>query len=183
MPSQLVHRGCDPAWPHARLLSGAQKLQHMARMGARTPTIRTIARRLHPRGGPPSPYRAVGMAWRWLPTVYVEERRGDHWQSPVQTLRRGHGDCEDWSVLLAALLLALRIDARIVTIPGHVVVAVRWPSRMGAGPWPVHRHGRDTWLLLESTFSRAARRWVIPGQGVASVVRWLGTPCLQIARR
>ena len=48
----------------------------------------------------------------------------DYWKYPLETLYDGYGDCEDGSILLAALLDALGYDAGIYLIPNHAVAAV-----------------------------------------------------------
>jgi len=44
---------------------------------------------------------------------------------PIETLYERQGDCEDTSILLAALLAALNYDVGFLHLPGHVAVAVR----------------------------------------------------------
>ncbi len=56
----------------------------------------------------------------------------DHWQTPLETLSRGAGDCEDHAVLKRALLLEAGVDADDVSLlflrtargNGHVIVQV-----------------------------------------------------------
>lgn len=56
----------------------------------------------------------------------------DHWQTPLQTLRRGAGDCEDHAVLKRALLLQAGLDPDGISLLfvrtaqgiGHVLVQV-----------------------------------------------------------
>jgi hypothetical protein len=45
-------------------------------------------------------------------------------QSPTETLARGAGDCDDLTVLLASLYESVGIPTAIVTVPGHVFLAV-----------------------------------------------------------
>lgn len=46
------------------------------------------------------------------------------WRYPLETLYDGKGDCEDKSILAAAILDAVGIKAGIFLIPGHAMVAV-----------------------------------------------------------
>ena len=48
--------------------------------------------------------------------------------SPVETLKTGGGDCDDGALLLAAMLDAVGIEARIVVIPGHAIVKASIPD-------------------------------------------------------
>ncbi|WP_375568826.1 transglutaminase-like cysteine peptidase [Ahrensia marina] len=56
----------------------------------------------------------------------------DHWQTPLATLSRGAGDCEDHAILKRALLLEAGVDAEDVSLlflrtasgTGHVIVQV-----------------------------------------------------------
>lgn len=48
----------------------------------------------------------------------------DYWKYPLETLYDGYGDCEDGSILLAALLDAVGYDAGIYLIPSHAVAAI-----------------------------------------------------------
>ena len=117
--------------------------------------------------------------WHWLPTHYVAERDGDHWQRSMETLTTHSGDCEDWAILLAAMLKANGIDARILTVPTHVGVAVLMSST--AAGWDLHVHNGTPWLLLEGTLDPDLRLSVPPGSDVEMITPHLNTPYLQIA--
>ena len=73
---------------------------------------------------------------------------GEHWASPVETLARRAGDCEDFSILKYALLRDLGVkdeEMRIVVLKDtltrqyHAVLAVRHKGH---------------WLILDNRFSR-----------------------------
>jgi hypothetical protein len=127
-------------------------------------------------------------AWRNLPTQYVAALDGDQWQSAWLTLRRGEGDCEDWAVLLAAILLALGVTARVGVMPGHAAVFVplvdrTWPwtfADPSAVPasWRIAQHLRRKWLVLEATTS--PKRRGMPGTDDELIRPWLGSPHLWI---
>ena len=132
----------------------------------------------------------VAWAWRALPTRYVQDPAGDDWQTPEETLRRREGDCEDWSVLLAAILILLGLDARVGVVPGHAAVFVS-VSRMPPLPvgyvyrdaipsdWRVVRHLGQQWLILESTTLPGQRKQ--PGWDDELVGEWLNTDRLWLA--
>ncbi|MBN1166975.1 MAG: tetratricopeptide repeat protein, partial [Methanospirillaceae archaeon] len=61
---------------------------------------------------------------------------------PVETLAESAGDCDDKSILLAALLLYHGCDTAIIEFPGHVAVGV---TRAG----PVRQKSR--YILIETT--------------------------------
>jgi len=58
---------------------------------------------------------------------YVElsttESALDYLQFPIQSLMYRAGDCDDLSILYAALLEAIAIDTAFVTVPGHIYIA------------------------------------------------------------
>ena len=48
----------------------------------------------------------------------------DYWRYPLETLYDGTGDCEDTSILAAAMYAAAEITAGIFLLPGHAMVSV-----------------------------------------------------------
>ena len=67
----------------------------------------------------------------------------EHWALPIETLKRGTGDCEDTSFLLASLLLAAGVT------PQNVRVALGRTSS-GGHAWVEVRTDKG-WYILEST--------------------------------
>lgn len=56
---------------------------------------------------------------------YDEAKSGrEYWRYPLQTLIEKTGDCEDTSILLAAILDAAGYDSGIILLPGHAMCAV-----------------------------------------------------------
>ena len=56
---------------------------------------------------------------------YVKNKQAiDFLQFPRQTLEYMAGDCDDLSILYAALLEAVSVDTAFVTVPGHIYIAV-----------------------------------------------------------
>lgn len=47
---------------------------------------------------------------------YNEDRQGDYWQTPHETMERNSGDCEDYAIMSLYLALAAGIDPREVGI-------------------------------------------------------------------
>jgi hypothetical protein len=80
---------------------------------------------------------------------------------PAQTLRRRSGDCDDTTVLLAALLESVGIPTQLVDLPGHLLLV----ADAGLPEAQAHRLGvpdslvtvRDgrVWIPLETTNLRA----------------------------
>ncbi len=48
----------------------------------------------------------------------------DYWRFPVETLMDETGDCEDTSVLFAAIMEAVGFDAVLIHLPGHLAVGI-----------------------------------------------------------
>ena len=59
---------------------------------------------------------------------------------PLETLYLGIGDCEDTSILLMSILLAMSIDCVLLDYPTHLAVGVRW-------------EGQEKYMLCETTSS------------------------------
>lgn len=132
--------------------------------------------------------------WNWLPTRYLRELDGDNWQYTAQTLRDG-GDCEDWSVVLNAHLVAASVDARIGIMPDHAAVFIPLTTgnpfiidrdfRIYKNPdnipdvWPTMEYKGRLWLPLEATLERWQRG--LPGQGTESIREWARQGALWIA--
>ena len=49
----------------------------------------------------------------------------EYWRYPLETLCDGMGDCEDTSILLAALIDAKDLNGGVVLVPGHAMCAVK----------------------------------------------------------
>lgn len=98
----------------------------------------------------------------------------DFLQFPRQTLEYRAGDCDDLSILYAALLESLSVDTALIPVPGHIYIAVNLDMKPTEARKIFFNHGdlifRDgnTWLplevtLVESSFINAwkegAREW------------------------
>ena len=55
----------------------------------------------------------------------VEAETGEYWRYPLETLCDGKGDCEDTSILLAALIDAKDLGGGVILVPSHAMCAVR----------------------------------------------------------
>ena len=64
--------------------------------------------------------------------------------APVETLKTGGGDCDDGTLLLAAMLESIGVKTRIVTIPGHAFVKAYLPE---ASP----RYKINEWVYMDWT--------------------------------
>jgi len=54
--------------------------------------------------------------------AYVNDPAGEYFQPPVKTLEVGAGDCDDQSILLAAMLGSIGFEPILVILPDHVYV-------------------------------------------------------------
>ncbi len=179
---------------HTYRYQAAEKLQQMAIAGSRSPVIRRAVAGLNNNLGLSSRQR-LEFVWRWLPSHYVADLDGDNWQSVEVTNWRGAGDCEDWAIYLAAVLIAASIDARIGVMPGHAAVFVPvsdgpkilfnplfgWVANPDLIPpdWKCIIHRGRKWLALEAT-THPQRRGA-PGVDDPLIRPWVNTDELVIA--
>lgn len=75
----------------------------------------------------------------------------DRWCSPAQTLRQGGGDCDDLSILAAAILAQMQTPAVVVT----GLLSCR--NRLVGHAW-VEGNDEGGWYLLEATTGKLFRR-------------------------
>jgi len=54
--------------------------------------------------------------------------RDEYWRYPIETLADQVGDCEDFAVLLCALLRRAGFRSLLVLMPGHAAVAIEAPT-------------------------------------------------------
>lgn len=161
----------------------AAQLEQMALQGSLVPQIRQVAASLL--GGQlfTLPER-LSRVWQWLPTKYVPDRDGDLWQQAILTLLTLCGDCEDWSILLAAVLKAMGICAQVGVMPNHAAVFVEirqttvWDLNAAPKHWKFVWHQHRQWVVLESTTPPSKRR--APGWDLDLVSPWLNTDLLII---
>lgn len=77
----------------------------------------------------------------------------DFVQFPVQTLINRAGDCDDLSVLYAALLEAAGAETAFITVPGHIFIAAALeapPNALVSRQGVIEAEGRF-WVPLEAT--------------------------------
>ena len=55
-------------------------------------------------------------------------RQSEYYAFPMETIHNGSGDCEDTSILCAAIFVAAGYDAGVFLIPGHAIAAVALDS-------------------------------------------------------
>lgn len=70
---------------------------------------------------------------------------------PIETLYERRGDCEDTSILMAALLKEWGYEVGFLHLPGHVAVALRTSDDYNAGPY--YEINGHRYLYIESTGS------------------------------
>lgn len=98
----------------------------------------------------------------------------DYLQFPSQTLTYRAGDCDDLSILYAALLEALGIRTAFITVPGHIYLCFslgipeREAARAFSNPDEILMFEGEAWLPVEATsiqegffkaWSQGARQW------------------------
>jgi len=91
----------------------------------------------------------------------------DFLQFPGQTLSYQAGDCDDLSILYAALLESVGIESALITTPGHIFVAFNSnlseenASRIFSDPRTVINRDGKTWVPVEITLVREGflRSW------------------------
>ena len=75
----------------------------------------------------------------------------EFYKYPIETLTEGKGDCEDTSMLLAAILNGLRFEVALIDLPGHIAVGVK-----GDFQGDSVLYGNDKYYYCETT--RPGRR-------------------------
>ena len=107
--------------------------------------------------------KELGVSYTVDPASSYQELSGsartiDYLQYPRQTLDYKSGDCDDLSVLAAALLESVGIETAFITIPGHIFTAFSLgvPYTEAAGllsnPKDLIEYSGQAWLPLEVTF-------------------------------
>ena len=84
--------------------------------------------------------------------LYDQEDALDYLQFPVQTLDYHAGDCDDLSILYAALLESVDVKAAFITIPGHIYNAFS----LGV----TEEEARRTFSRADDLIYRAGQAWV-----------------------
>ena len=86
-----------------------------------------------------------------------DEYTGDYeyWRYPLETLCDKKGDCEDTSILLAAILDAAGYDSGIILLPGHAMCAVIADGIPDSPLYPTKKkseaYGTDIWFYPVET--------------------------------
>jgi tetratricopeptide (TPR) repeat protein len=106
--------------------------------------------------------RIAGLTYQIDPSSPYQSRSKDDLtidflQFPRETLSYKAGDCDDLSILYAALLEAVGVDAAFVTVPGHIFIALctgltmEEASARFANPADLIASGGQAWLPIEVT--------------------------------
>lgn len=107
-----------------------------------------------------------------------KETAVDYLQFPRQTLQYKSGDCDDLTILYTALLESVGIETAFITVPGHILAAVRLPM----SPFEAERtfsrldrfivDGDKVYIPVEATifskgfnaaWAEGARQWRLAG--------------------
>ncbi len=71
-----------------------------------------------------SEWQLINMVVDFVQSLEYQAEVGEYPKFPVETLVDGGGDCEDTSILLAAILDKLDVDCILLSPPGHMAVGV-----------------------------------------------------------
>lgn len=71
-----------------------------------------------------SEWQLINMVVDFVQSLEYQVEVGEYPKYPVETLVDGGGDCEDTSILLAAILDKLDVDCILLSPPGHMAVGV-----------------------------------------------------------
>lgn len=69
-------------------------------------------------------WQKINMVIDFVQSLQYQPEEGEYPKYPIETLHDGGGDCEDTSILLAALLDQLGIDCVLLSPPGHMAVGM-----------------------------------------------------------
>ncbi len=89
--------------------------------------------------------------------LHEKKQAIDFLQFPRQTLEYRAGDCDDLSILYSALLEALSIETALITVPGHIYIAVNLDMQPAEAKKIFYNtddlifRNEKTWLPLEVT--------------------------------
>ncbi len=64
------------------------------------------------------------LKWVNANITYESETIADYWKLPWETVRDGCGDCEDYAILEAAILLKMGVDVILLQSPHHAFIGV-----------------------------------------------------------
>jgi len=123
---------------------------------------------------------------------YIPDPEGEknEWLSPIECLERGGGDCEDYSVVLGAIITALGGTARVVITSEHAFCMIyiggsdtllsHLHDRYGAAiPFQIFEDDLGRWVLVEPQ-STTAFGWfpvnVLPSLAPGSGTSLYGDP-------
>jgi tetratricopeptide (TPR) repeat protein len=85
-------------------------------------------------------------------TVTKTKSAVDSLQFPVQTIQLKTGDCDDLSILAAALLESSSVDSAFITVPGHIFVAFALAMKPD--------EAKKTFVKPDELIFRNERAWV-----------------------
>ncbi|MBK9448613.1 MAG: hypothetical protein IPN95_04230 [Bacteroidetes bacterium] len=69
-------------------------------------------------------WEKINMVIDFVQSLQYQTETGEYPKYPIETLRDGGGDCEDTSILLAAVLDKMGIDCVLLSPPGHMSVGL-----------------------------------------------------------
>ena len=101
---------------------------------------------------------------------YVADPVGsEYWESGIEVLNSGGGDCESGSLLLASLEEAIGVDSQIVLVTGHAYLRIRLPEAL-------KKYKLDgDWIYLDWT-CESCEFGEVPWQTLSKGARYVEVP-------
>lgn len=90
-----------------------------------TGEVRELAAQLSRLGSPFQSYQEVALVLAFVQQiVQYETEEGEYPRAPVESLVEQRGDCEDFSILAAAILHSMGYQTALLYLPGHAALGV-----------------------------------------------------------
>ena len=91
----------------------------------------------------------LGFVIAFVQQLEYRNDQGEYPKFPIETIAEFGGDCEDTSILLAAMLREMGYETILINPPGHMAIAMALKGEHGEA---FHWHGRD-YYYVETTAS------------------------------
>jgi len=136
VPVDYAYCGSTNFIPSRKILKIAEMVEHVKK-GSREPAVRKKAYELASdvcnaplnikEMSNDNLYAIAEAIFVWVRDciAYVNAPAGEYFQLPVKTMEVGAGDCDDQSILLAAMLGSIGFEPILVILPEHVYVELR----------------------------------------------------------
>ena len=75
----------------------------------------------------------------------------EYWKFPLETLYDHGGDCEDTSILMAALCKAMGYESSLLLLPGHMAAGVHFDTDLELGGYYFRNDPQKVYYYCETT--------------------------------